>query len=405
MLNKKGRITAYHSHIFFSFIFVVFLLLASSFAADRNISISSPNTPPSLQQNYVPGEYWGFIIGINEYEDWDCLQTAVGDAGAVKDILINNYGFPERNITFLKDKKATRGNILREFRRLIELMEDDYNLFIYYAGHGYLDTLLNVGYWVPYDGKARDLSTFIPNSTIHDLIRASKSRHIYLVSDSCFSGTLFLRSESMPPSVINDKYIIKYGGLKSRQVLTSGNMEPVSDAGYENHSIFAHYFIKAISNSEEAYLTPMSIFEKIKIPIARNSDQTPICKPLQGAHDEGGEFIFVNLKFKKNLIPHQDLDLEKEKQLFHKEREQLQEQKRQLEQLRKMLLENKALMSEQQKVAEEKKKIEKQIQEIYKKKKVKIDKQSRENETKKIEEKEKKKGKKGRKFKAPSFNF
>ncbi|MEW6379703.1 MAG: caspase family protein [bacterium] len=372
MRKTESPVSALYYAVLICFVSTCCCFYSAAQARDRDLSISPRVNSSSQQQVAKQGEYWALIIGINNYENWALLQTALADATAVREVLIKNYGFSEKKTVFLKDREATRQNILREFRKMVEVMKEDDSLFIYYAGHGYLDKLLNVGYWVPCDGKATDISTFIPNSTIHDLVKAAKSKHIYLVSDSCFSGSLFLRAETPSPATIDDRYIKKYGGLKSRQVLSSGNMEPVSDSGYDNHSIFAYYFIKTLKENPDPYLTPMGIFERLKVPMARNANQIPICKPLQDAYDEGGEFIFANLALKNHpgklsplqQPPSSDLEVESEKEKVQQEAEQLQQQKKQLEELRKALLEQKALINEQKGVAEEKARIEQQLKEI-----------------------------------------
>ncbi len=114
-----------------------------------------------------------------------------------------------------------------------------------------------------------------------------------MVVDSCFSGTLFVRSTTPPPGAADLPYFKRVYRLKSRQGLTSGNIEPVTDEGYGGHSIFACYFLKALKENQDSYLVPSTLFERIKTPIARNALQTPINKPLAMVGDEGGEFVFA----------------------------------------------------------------------------------------------------------------
>ncbi|MGA1839608.1 MAG: caspase family protein [bacterium] len=394
--------------IFIILILGYFFCPKISFCEDRGIFVSSKdiNNLPSK------GEFWGFLIGINKYDEWDPLQTAVNDVKKIYELLIHKYGFPEENIVLLINQDATRRRIIKEFRSLIGKVKQDDNLFIYFAGHGYLDTELNTGNWIPSDSKFSDYSTYIPNSTIHDLIKAAGCKHIYLVSDSCFSGTLLLRSVFKPPAKIDYNYIKNYGKLKSRQVLTSGHIQPVSDTGFENHSIFAYYFIKILEDNEELYITPLSIFEKIKLFISRNAQQIPICRPLEGTMDEGGEFIFINFLYNDDLKVHKDIllkdkEIDLERQKLQKDMEELQQQKKKLEEMQKILQEKKTLMNEQQNINEEIKAVEEELFEIQKKQEINSQKKPLEKDEKSdLLEKNKEKNLKEEKkiFKTP-FTF
>ena len=74
----------------------------------------------------------------------------------------------------------------------------DENVLIYYAGHGDLDRLSDDGWWIPADAKGGDSITYLDNFLVQKYIRSMKARHVLLISDSCYSGTLFgqLKPES-----------------------------------------------------------------------------------------------------------------------------------------------------------------------------------------------------------------
>lgn len=195
------------------------------------------------------------------------------------------------------DEDATRGNIIDKLRFLAQTIKKDDSLFLYYAGHGQLDTLINVGYWIPVDAEINKVDRYLENSVIRDYLRAINSRHTYLVADSCFSGTLFASARTIPLNVDNqEEYVKRMYEKPSRQGLTSGGSEPVTDGSgmFEGHSVFAHYFIKALRENKQPYLLASNIFENIKLPVVNNSSQTPIYRPIQGAGDEGGEFVFIS---------------------------------------------------------------------------------------------------------------
>ena len=49
----------------------------------------------------ITGQYWAVIIGIDEYQHAPNLQSAVKDARAVREVLIDRYGFETGRITTL----------------------------------------------------------------------------------------------------------------------------------------------------------------------------------------------------------------------------------------------------------------------------------------------------------------
>ena len=58
---------------------------------------------------------YALIIGIDKYENVQNLNYAVKDAESIQDILVNTFNFPEGNITLLKNKDATKQNIIQAF--------------------------------------------------------------------------------------------------------------------------------------------------------------------------------------------------------------------------------------------------------------------------------------------------
>jgi hypothetical protein len=162
---------------------------------------------------------------------------------------------------------------------------------IYYAGHGVLNNVTKKGYWIPVNARIKDRSSHISNSIIQDYIEAIPARHVLLVADSCFSGSLFGTGRSFPP--INDKFFSSVYRDKSRWGMTSGNLTPVADSGSGGHSIFACHFLKMLRENENPYMTPMQIYDRIGPIVTNNSEQRPVAKPIRNTGDEGGLFVFI----------------------------------------------------------------------------------------------------------------
>lgn len=237
------------------------------------------------------GVYKALLIGINDYKDPNIpdLKTAVNDANAMANLLSKRYGF---EVKLLLDREATREAIYRTLRKLASSTKANDSVLIYFAGHGDLDRLTNDGWWIPVDAKGGDPITYLDNFLVQKYIRSMKARHVLLISDSCYSGTLFGQARAMPP-VINDKYYLNLYNEKSRWGMTSGNKTPVSDQGSGGHSIFAYQLLKELKNSEKPYISTQELYTRIAPIISNNSEQTPLCRPIRNTGDQGGEFVFV----------------------------------------------------------------------------------------------------------------
>lgn len=271
----------------------IVLGLAASKGVAQDTRAATLDPPTKTAPVAIKGHYWALLIGIEKYKDSSIstLRTPVNDVTELAKILKARYGFTDERITVLLDEKATRESIEGTLYRLGQEVGPDDSLLIYYAGHGHMDAGTR-GFWIPADGKGLSPGTWINNAVIRDAISGMRAKHVYLVADSCFSGTLFAAGRSLPPED-DEKYFQRLHGSKSRWGLTSGMNEPVADDGKDGHSIFAYFFLKALKENEKGYLTPSQISVSLSPLVSRNADQQPRSQPLQGAGDEGGQFLFI----------------------------------------------------------------------------------------------------------------
>ena len=89
--------------------------------------------------------------------------------------------------------------------------------------------------------------------------------------------------------------------FRSRQVLTSGGFEPVTDGGGSGHSIFARAFIEQLKANRKI-IEGTSLALKVKNWVIANATQTPTYSPIQFAgHEPGGDFVFVRQEFARSI--------------------------------------------------------------------------------------------------------
>jgi len=238
------------------------------------------------------GKYYALIVGVDKYSGtWSPLQNAVNDAKAIEALMKSKYKF--ESIKALYDDAATRANIIKEFEWLVDNVKPEDNVLIYYSGHGDFKKNLNKGYWVPVDATTTSTTGFISNSDIQTYLSGIQAKHTLLISDACFSGDIFRGNTVSVPFEESEKYYKEVNSLASRQAMTSGGIEPVMDGGKDGHSVFAYYFLKTLTENQNKYFDAGQLYNKIKIPVINNSEQSPKLAPIKDSGDEGGQFIFI----------------------------------------------------------------------------------------------------------------
>lgn len=255
-------------------------------AQDRGFGIEGPTTsaPDPVK---IEGNYWAVLIGIDKYEHADDLKGAVKDVKAIESVLTDRYGFAPERVTRLLNEQAKREPIINTLYAMSKKAGPNDSVFIYYAGHGQSDG--PTGWWVPADGTPGAAGSLIKNVEIRDYIKDMRARHVYVVADSCFSGSLFSKRR-LPP--INARYYATLYAQRSRWGLSSGANEPVADQGLEGHSPFAWFFLKALRENGEPYLVPSEIHTAVAREVGAFAGQTPLSEPLDNSRHEGGQFVF-----------------------------------------------------------------------------------------------------------------
>ncbi|OHD28182.1 MAG: hypothetical protein A2086_12500 [Spirochaetes bacterium GWD1_27_9] len=251
------------------------------------------NLVNKLDNNISIGEQYVLLIAINKYQQWSPLSNPVRDAKKIKQVLEKRY-YIDKFIE-LYDENATKGNIIKTFKDLQESIKVNDSLLIFYAGHGHYDEeITKNAYWIPVDGGNDTIlqENWLPNSIIKGMISGIKSKHILLVSDSCFSGDLLVAHRGIMPSITNE-YLKNAFQKRSRQVITSGSSEVVPD-----ESSFTRQFLLALEENDKQFVDSLALFEQIRLGV---KGTTPMFGSLSGTdHQEGASFLFFLKDGKSN---------------------------------------------------------------------------------------------------------
>ena len=252
------------------------------------------------------GNFWALLIANQNYTNGlPTLETPHHDVDHLKKVLLENYRFNPKRTIVVKD--ATRQKMAEELDKMHNRVKGNDRLLIYYAGHGFQDKTYGQnggkGFWIPVDGKSPDgkltngessyRTTYLPNSQVHDIIQASRGKHVLLISDSCYSGTFKFRSLNQANTyAANLEYFYELASKKSRRAITSGDLQPVADGGPDGHSIFAYHLIEILKKGG-GLLSAEQLFNGLLNQVVTSAQQEPQYFKIQGAGDADGDFVFV----------------------------------------------------------------------------------------------------------------
>ena len=249
----------------------------------------------TLPRGVQLGKFYALVIGNDSYQGYPALRSAVADATTVSGLLKSRYGYETRLLT-----NANRFEMLSALNDLREQLKEDDNLLVYYAGHGELDGGRQ-GYWLPVDAQTERPTSWISNRAVSDILTTMNAKHVLVIADSCYSGTMTRTSlatfgSSMSADSWGDWVKTMVAG-RSRTALTSGGVQPVPDAARGEHSLFAGALIVALNDNNQL-LTGQRLFREIASNMALKSataglQQVPEYAPIQFAGHEAGEFFFM----------------------------------------------------------------------------------------------------------------
>ena len=249
------------------------------------IQESSPEIPAGRQ--YFLG------IGVDTYQHFPSLNNASKDVQDLCAILCEHYYFDPADTLLLTGTMATRRNILRQINDYRRRLTRDDRLLIYYAGHGLFDE--GLGFWIPAEAERDEISTYISNAEVREIVRNMHARHILLISDSCFSAALLVRDASRDSRTVEG-----FDRNPSRWVFISGK-GVVSDGQPGENSPFAAGILKYLRQNVDKAVNIAHLADHVTKEVRFNYEQQAEAGPLYQAGHEGGQFVFRRRQIEADL--------------------------------------------------------------------------------------------------------
>jgi TPR repeat protein len=262
--------------------------------------LQRPEAESRNYRNLKLGNYYALLIGNADYDRMEALQTPLNDVSRAQRILEDKYGF---TVFTLQDGNNVA--MMQAINDLSEILTDDDNLLLFYAGHG---SRLSAGgaengYWLPRNAELPPRNTYwVPNEFVTGHLSRLKARRVLVVADSCYAGLLsgepsMLLLGDNAPEYSNLKFLEFKLKNRSRLLLASGGDRPVLDSGGEGHSVFARAFLDELDSNDRLLASP-ELFLKIRDRVTRGAEaagfsQRPELKSIKAAGHEVGDFFFV----------------------------------------------------------------------------------------------------------------
>jgi uncharacterized protein len=269
---------------------------AAKFALDPGGGrlIFHPSAQRQITATPRPRRYFALVIGIDDYKllPGKNLMTPVHDAMALETVLTRDYGF---EVTTLLNEDATRERImeaLRSYEDERQIGSDD-NLLIYFAGHGYENKKENSAYWIP-ENAATVNGEPITSSDVTDIAQAIPARHVLVVADSCYAGGMGSEAPIVHGSDDQAQFLRRMRDGRSRNLMASGDLEPVADVGPDGHSPFAHALLEGLTHPKSEVFEARTMFDEMVYgPVTKTWAQTPKYVNLKDSKEDTGDFVFV----------------------------------------------------------------------------------------------------------------
>ncbi|MBN2123544.1 MAG: DUF1566 domain-containing protein [Deltaproteobacteria bacterium] len=284
-----------------SFIFFISLiaLLAPFFLSNAGIQEISAVSGTG-QSLYLYKSYHSLVIGVSAYEKWPKLPNAANDAREVA-AKLEEIGF---NVHLVIDPSAAE--MEDSLNRMVYEMGSDADraVLLYFAGHGETETLADrtkMGYIIPRDCPLlrEDPLGFAKRAvSMRDIETASlriRARHVIMLFDSCFSGSLFALVRALPRD-ISEKSV-----LPVRQYITAGSeKEEVPD-----RSMFKRCLLLGLDGDADltgdGYITgsELGMYLSDRVVNYTRSLQHPQYGKINNPDLDRGDFIFVHPRMKR----------------------------------------------------------------------------------------------------------
>jgi formylglycine-generating enzyme required for sulfatase activity len=256
---------------------------------------SLPLTAQGAVQKFKQPNAYAVVIGISQYraDVIPKVSYAVKDAQAVASLLETQAGIPKKNIKLLTDSHVTLSDLRNHLGKWLRMrVKPDSTVYVYYAGHGTPNVLVQSGSIVPWDGHPDFPDGLYPLKELEDTLSKLPTKNVVVFLDSCFSGAAgrsVLAKGTRPVG-------LTYPVLSSADVMVlaaATGTQVSSDYDKAEHGLFTHYLLTGLQGEadtdKDQIVTLKELVPYVKEHVATtavdelNREQTPVLLPGETA--------------------------------------------------------------------------------------------------------------------------
>jgi tetratricopeptide (TPR) repeat protein len=271
---------------------------AAAKEATRTLAkVESAKLVPDDIQQLLQHRGHALLIGVSDYKSgWPQLPNVKNDLHDLKAGLEPYFEtvdiVPNPTVAQLRDRMG-------EFL-LGQWNKPDERLFIYYAGHGFTDfnqsSRDNDGYITGSDTPGKAVSKAMSFYEVDSWSRQTRARHVLMVFDACFSGSLF-QTMGPPegPARPDLDGVRRMLGQPMRYYITAGRQNEEVSAD----STFATLLLRGLRGGADTYHTGIISADDLgsylfhEVPKYSPRPQTPQYKSIGNARLSEGQFFFL----------------------------------------------------------------------------------------------------------------
>lgn len=223
--------------------------------------------------SYASATTYAVIVGVEEYDSpkVNNLTASVDDAERVYTFFLQHTA--AENLILLRNKEATKANILKAMQRLFAKAKADDMILFYFSGHG------SKGAFCPHDISTGALY----HTDIRNAFKASHAKTKMCVADACYSGSITTKKPAPTSQKNNNQNVIIFMSSRDNQV----SAEARNFTG-----IFTRFFLlgmmgEADANNDRA-ITLYELYVYVRKNVTKTHSQVPV---MLGKFDKNMKLI------------------------------------------------------------------------------------------------------------------
>lgn len=191
------------------------------------------------------------IIANEDYTQVPKVASARHDGDIFRRYCIETLGVPESNVRYYPN--ATLGNMyvaVNDLKNLVNALNGNANVIVYYAGHGIPDEHTKDAYLLPVDGNALVSATGYSLDRLYKELGEMGANSVSVFLDACFSGSnrdggalASARAVAIAPKEASPK-----GNMFT--LSATSNQETALPYTEKNHGMFTYFLLKKLQESK-----------------------------------------------------------------------------------------------------------------------------------------------------------